>query len=59
MKALKTLKFPLRTVLDCKVISLWSKFFSFSSPSKWFVISFLISLLQILLSSMFVNFQNL
>lgn len=59
MKALKTLKFPLRTVLDFKVISHWSKFFSFSSPSKWFVISFLISLLQILLSSMFVNFQNL
>lgn len=57
MKAFKTLKFPLRTVSVFKVISHWSKFFFFSSPSKWFVISFLISLLQIIFSSMFVNFQ--
>ena len=57
MKAFKTLKFPLRTVLVFKIISHWSKSFFFSSPSKWFVTSFLISLLQIIFSSMFVNFQ--
>ena len=57
MKAFKALKFPLRTVLVPRVVSHGSKFFSFSSPSKWFEISLLISLIETLFSSMFVNFQ--